>query len=132
MNSETILYIAYAVSALMLCFTVAIILFQVIPLQWREMKVRNGLAVLRKQLLSKGILDLTTALAAIVALGIRYLVDGIDARRYVVAFLLLTLSAGFLIRSILDRQIYRSNYTAKNKKLHDEFADREEEGVEKK
>lgn len=107
--------------AVMLHIVAAILtLAFIIPLQVKEVGVKNGLRKLRKQLLIKGVLSFIVILAAIFALTGRYfLPDG--ALRSAVIIFVLAHAIGIVGKSYLDYLIYHQQYTPKSKEMHEKI-----------
>lgn len=91
----------------------------VIPLQVKEVRVRNGLAKLRKQLLFKGALAFGTIAIAIVVLSLRYVINDLVTLRYITVSLVLLYAFVILAQTYIDYVIYRQNYTPENKRIHE-------------
>lgn len=116
-DSLQFLYIVYFVSIVVLVISVIITSFFVIPLQYKESKVRNGLLPLRMNLLKYGSTILFLSVLTIITLSLRFIVSG-DLARYMIVILILFYSIGFLYLSIIGARIWRTNYSAENKELH--------------
>lgn len=89
----------------------------VIPLQIKQAGVRNGLRLLRKQMLAKGFLALFIAIVSVVVLTLKYLYDG-DFLPVITTGLVLLHAVGILGKSIIDYEIYHHQYSEESKRLH--------------
>lgn len=98
-----------------------IVISFVIPLQMKEAGVKNGLAFLRKQLLAKGFLAITTIITAVLALTIRNVITDLDLARFLVSGTVLVFSLSILGKAIIDYKVYHQQYTDENKDLHARF-----------
>lgn len=120
-NSLTFLYVVYFISVAIHAFTLFFALAFVIPLQVREARVRNGLVKLRKLMLTGGIIIISLSMISILALTSRYYLDGVIVR-YVTVALILLHSLGFLSFTLIQRAIYKSQYSERQKDLHEKIA----------
>lgn len=121
MSSNEIALIFYAISIIVIFIAGAIVASTVIPLQWKEAEVKNGLRTLRKQMLAKGLLTLTIVTAALIALTIRYFITDLDLARIIISGLVICFALSLLGKALIDYKIYHQSYTPENKKLHEKF-----------
>lgn len=117
-NSLNFLYIVFFLSILIHVLSAVITLSFVIPLQVKEARVKNGLALLRKQLLFKGVLALVIIVVAICVLSLRYFIEDVPTLRYITVSLVLVHSLGILGKVWIDYQIYHQQYTPESKEFH--------------
>lgn len=106
-----------------------VILLFIVPLQYKESKVKNGLIVLRKILLTLGVIfDINNlALASVVITHFFF-------REYTALVLMLALIVkSFLnfVFSVLGYKMYHTQYTDKNKRLHEKIEAQEERDARK-
>lgn len=127
MDSLLFLYIFYFISIFLYVLTVIVTTAFVIPLQVKQAFVRNGLAILRRQLLFKGVLSLIVALVSILALTSRYFIDG-ELNRYVIVILILIHSTSTFGKSVIDLIVYHQQYSPENKLRHEKIEKMEEGG----
>lgn len=97
------------------CIVVALF---VIPLQVKEARVKNGLALLRKQLLAFGFLVATLAIVGATVLTLRYFVPDQETRMTITVMLVLAHSLGFLGMAVIGYKMYHQQYTDESKLLH--------------
>jgi predicted permease len=111
MNDASIvfLYVGFFISIGFEVATALFALFLVLPLQRREARITDKLVLLRKQLLTKGILAIIIAIASTIALTIRFFIDGIIYRYIIVTLILLHSVSGFA-KTYLDYKIYHKEY----------------------
>lgn len=128
MDSSAALYIGFAI-AIIIYITAAIITGAfVLPLQYKEARVQNGLALLRKQMLKRGILGETVIVTSILALTLRFFIEDVNILRILITFIILIHAIGLLGKSIIDLRIYKQQYTPAQKELHRRFAKEERKG----
>lgn len=124
MDSLTFLYIGYFISIGLYVATILLEASLVIPLQFKEAGVKNGLKVLREQLLMKGVVSLVVALTSVMALTSRYFLDG-EINRYVIVIAIVVNALGIFAKAFLDYRIYHQEYTEVNKQFHARVAEME-------
>lgn len=124
-NSFLFLYIIFALSIIILVIAGIVVAAFVIPLQYKESKVKNGLATLRKHMLIKGLLAETVILLAIFCLIARFIIPNADILRYLITGMILVFSLGLLGKALIDFKIYHQQYTPESKKLHERIAQME-------
>lgn len=90
----------------------------VLPLQFKESGVKNGLVTLRKQLLAKGIFAIVIDIVSIIALTSRYFINDPDISRYVIVTVIFLHAVGQFAKSVIDTKIYHSQYSPENTELH--------------
>lgn len=95
----------------------AILIIYLIPLQIAEAKVKNGLKILRIQLLLVGIALIISNLFSIFLI-IDTLITGAFESRFMSSLTQLLHGALFLALSILINSIYHSQYNEVNKERH--------------
>jgi small-conductance mechanosensitive channel len=127
MNSLTFLYIVYFTTIVVDVIAALITAAFVIPLQIKQNNVRNGLSRLRKQMLIKGVLSFAVIAFTIAALTARFFISELETLRYIIVTLILVQALGTLGKSIVDFQIYHTQYTEENKMKHAEIERLEEE-----
>lgn len=115
------LYIVFFISILLYVIAGFITAAFVIPLQYEQSKVKNGLRGLRKQMLLKGLFALTVILASIIALTLRFFPFDENILRYIIVTMIAIHAGGTLGKSIIDFKIYHTQYSDENKKLHEKF-----------
>lgn len=124
-NSLEFLYFVYSVSIVILSVSLFVSVFlNLIPLV-REVRVKNGLIPLRKLLFTKGLVKDVIQFVALLALTSRFYLEG-EIIRYVTVSLVFLFCLGFLILSLLDRQIYKLQFNERQKILHEKIAKLEE------
>lgn len=119
------LYIVYAISIIILISAGFIYAFLIIPLVWKLAKVKNGLKVLRQLLLSKSIIAECTILIALFSLTARFIIPDINLLRYIITFTILAFSLTLLAKAIIDRRIFKNNFSQKSQDLHEKFEEEE-------
>jgi hypothetical protein len=108
----------------------AIIFFAfIIPLQIKQVHVRNGLKLLRTELLVSGIILFLVNTIGLFIIVVRPYVDPVQLRIFT-DFIALFNSFGFFAIAIIKFQIYNSQYTPENILLH-EHLHKIEQRVEK-
>lgn len=120
-SSLLFLYIIFILSIIML--TVAGIIYAafVIPLQYKESKVKNGLSILRHQMLLKGILALVVIVISIFCLTARFIITDVTTLRYIITSAIFVFCLGWLGKAIIDYQIYHQQFSPKSKALHEKI-----------
>lgn len=98
----------------------------IVPLQVKEARVKNGLAMLRKQLLLYGITVSTLSLLNAIVLTTRFYVPE-SVRMAITISLIFIHSLGFAGLAVLGYKIYHQQYTDISKAIHAQI-----EKVEKK
>ena len=115
-----LIYILYITNILIHLLSVIITAIFIVPLQIREARVKNGLAVLRKQLLAFGVLVIVVGIASVIALTLP-----LFERNGITLYLSLTTvtihAFAFLGFAILGYQIYHTQYTDEIKEAHKEL-----------
>lgn len=129
-DSLTFLYIGYFVAIFLYIATFVLETSTVLPLQFRQAGVKNGLKKLRDQLLAKGMMTDLVAITSIIALTSRYFIDG-ELNRIVIVIVILTNAFGTFYKSYLDNRIYNQEYTEDNILRHEKI-DKFEKGLDKK
>lgn len=110
METQFWIYIIYALAILLMVVAILIESVVMLPLQFYEARVTNGLARLRKQLLIKGIaLVIVNLLALLFASWAVTHFDELMNPLYTGIFLLVN-SLGFFSIAIIDYRIYHQNY----------------------
>lgn len=109
-------------SVYLLCIVIAIAtlmvtLFFVVPLQVKKAGVQNGLSVLRKKQLAKGVLSLLMSVITVFVLSSRFFLDGVIAR-YLNTILILFFTLFWFIREVIESSIYHTQFTADQIDLH--------------
>jgi len=122
MTSLNILYVVYLISIIIYIITVFLDVAFVLPLQAKEARIKNGLTLLRKQLLLRGIVGILVALASISALASRYFPANTEVIRYIALFFVLVSALGSLVKAIIDYMIYHQQYSDESIKRHQKIA----------
>lgn len=120
MDSLTFLYTVYLISILILIVGVLINIAYILPLQIKQARVKNGLAMLRRLMLAQGFLNLLVGTLLISALTSRFFVHGEEAR-YIGVTLVLLISLGFLTFTSIWVAMYRQQFTPKQVELHEKI-----------
>lgn len=118
-NSTNFLYVTFFIS---ICLHVAagiIVAAFIIPLQFKEIRVKNGLVRLRKQMLTKGVLSLVVVVASVLALTSRYFIPDPNISRYIITTMILTHAIGTLAKSYIEYQIYHQQYSLESRQMHE-------------
>lgn len=97
----------------------------VIPLQIKEASVKNGLAILRKQLLIVGVIIILLNIISIAFIVLRVVVDE-SVYRFSSGALTIINAIASLGISIIAYQMYHQQYTPRQKELHKKIAKEEE------
>lgn len=97
--------------------TAVIFLCFIIPLQIKEARVKNGLAVLRLELLVSGIILFFVNTFGLSVIVLRYLF-GDSVVQKVTEFITIFNSIGFLFIACIKFHIYHREYTPENKQIH--------------
>lgn len=105
-----ILYLSAAITAL----------FFLIPLQFKEMLIKNGLIPLRIQMLRKGVLSFIVAMSGVVALTTRFYIDG-ELSRIIALIFVLVNSLGIFLIVLIGARIYRYHYSDESIEYHNEM-----------
>ena len=93
----------------------------VIPLQIREANVKNGLRSLRVLMLASGLVMIALNIVSIFVLTSRFFIPAGDLYRYLSVFMVLLHAIGFLAFAIIKRKMYRTQYSDKQKELHEKI-----------
>lgn len=125
LNSLEFLYAIYIFTIGLHLFAGVIVAAFVIPLQTKQAGVKNGLIKLRQQMLIKGLLAFVVITASVIVLSARFFVDDSEALRYAIVTLVLIHGLGVLGKSIIDYQIYHTQYSADSVEKHAQIAKRE-------
>ncbi len=112
-DSLTFLYVVYFFAIFFLAAAMFVTAGFVIPLQFKQAKVKNGLQMLRKQLLLKGVLSFLVCGIAIATLTSRYFIDG-EAARYFTVGLVFLFSLALFAKAFIDSRIYHQQYSAEH------------------
>lgn len=96
-------------------------LFFVVPLQIEKAGVKNGLSVLRKKLLAKGILSVLMSITTVLVLSSRFFIQG-EIVRYLNTTLILFFSLFWFVRELIEASIYRTQFTEDQISLHSKFS----------
>lgn len=121
-NSLDFLYGIYFITIIIHIVAGIITAHFVIPLQYKESKVKNGLLNLRKQMLIKGLLSFMIIVVTVIALTLRFFVKDPIILRYIITTMIFLHGVGTLGKSTLDLTIYHQQYTPEQKKLHEKIA----------
>lgn len=125
MNSLQFLYVVYGISIVLLVVSILVSVGFVIPLQIGQMGIKNGLVLLRRQLLTKRALGIIGSIIAILSLLSRFIFGNTDFARYVVVSLVFVFSLRDLVDSCIDSWIYHTQYTEKSIEFHRQVSDLE-------
>lgn len=128
-----ILTTLYLISILFHLFAFIICLAFVIPLQIKEAKVKNGLKMLRVQMLGSGLTIIFLSLMSMIALIIPIifaeqplysnLTRPIEMYQYISIIVVFLHATGFLILSLIKRAMYRQQYSDYQKAIHKKVND---------
>lgn len=94
-----------------------IVFYYIIPLQEQQVGVKNGLIKLRKQMLQKGVLSLIVVVTSILILALRIDPYGWPPSSYITLLIFLH-GIGIFAKTVIDYQIYHSQYSPESKDLH--------------
>lgn len=86
----------------------------VLPLQFKQAGVKNGLAWLRKRLLIKGLLAIGISVITIAVLSLRFFATDPNIIRILIVGLIFIHALFLLGKSLIDAAIYRQQYTPEN------------------
>lgn len=89
----------------------------IIPLQIKEAQVKNGLLILRRELLVSGVIMFLVNTIGLTIILLRYFF-GDAILKPAIEIISLFNSIGFLIIASIKYHIYNSQYTPENKRLH--------------
>lgn len=106
------------VNVVLRVITALIFAWFIIPLQIKQVNVKNGLRLLRIELLVSGIILFLINTIGLAIIVVRPLVDPVQLRQFT-DFIALFNSVGFLVIAAIKFQIYRSQYTPENILLHE-------------
>jgi hypothetical protein len=121
MNNIDVLYLIYFLAVGIHVIAGIITLAFVIPLQFQQTKVKNGLIMLRKQMLLKGVLSVIVAIVSVFALLGRWLpFDGV-LLQYAILLFISTHALGLLGKSVIDYKIYHQQYSEHSKNMHEKI-----------
>lgn len=133
-----ILTTLYLLAILLHVLALIICLAFVIPLQIKEAKVKNGLKMLRLQMLGSGLTIIFLSFVSIIALSIPIIfakrplysqpVEPIELYRIVSVFVVFLHALGFFILSLIKRAMYHQQYSDIYKRLHAKAEELEKEG----
>lgn len=128
-----ILTTLYLISILFHLFAFIICLAFVIPLQIKEAKIKNGLKMLRVQMLGSGLTIIFLSLMSMIALIIPIifaeqplysnLTRPIEMYQYISIIVVFLHATGFLILSLIKRAMYRQQYSDYQKAIHKKVND---------
>ena len=90
----------------------------VIPLQWKEAGVRNGLIALRRQLLTIGLVATFLNVLSIIFVLVRLFLDR-EMYMLLSAVLSVINGAGFLLMAVILYKVYHQQYSSEQKKHHE-------------
>lgn len=93
----------------------------IIPLQFRQSQVKNGLVRLRKQMLAQGVLSFTIALVSFVALFLRVIPYDHQLINFAITMFVATHALGLLGKSMIDYDIYHHQYSEISKEMHEKM-----------
>lgn len=113
------------ISTVIRVITGIILLAFVIPLQWKQANVKNGLRSLRKALLVSGIILFIVMETGLIIILFKPFVS-MKTNRLITDSIAIFNSVGFFIIAYIKYQIYHEQYTPKNIKLHEKIEKQEE------
>lgn len=116
--NDNILYTIYFFAVFLHVVAGILTMAFVIPLQFQQSKVKNGLVLLRRQMLIKGLLSLIVIIVSVFALMGRWLPFNGDTIRYAVLLFISTHAVGILGKSYIDYRIYHQQYSEHSKQMH--------------
>lgn len=111
-------YLMYVLSILFYIASFITATFFLVPLQFKQALVKNGLSILRRQMLRKGMLSIFVSLAGVIVLTSRFYVGNEIAQIIIPLFVLVNSFCFFLI-VLIGSRIYHYHYTDKNIRLHE-------------
>lgn len=130
-NSLLFLYTAFFIAITLNIIAGVIVAAFVIPLQAKEAGVKNGLLLLRKQMLTKGALSLMVIVSTILVLALRMTDPDPLIARYTVSALILIHAMGILGKSYIDYKIYHQQYSQVSKDMHERIEHLEKQDARK-
>lgn len=113
------------INTILRLITAFIFLRYIIPLQIKEANVKNGLLILRRELLISGVMLLLINSLGLCIILLRYFV-GDTIARIVSEVVTLFNSLGLFAVGLIKYQIYHQEYTPENKKKHDRIYELEQ------
>lgn len=128
-NALIFLYAGYLFSIFVLAVAGILNPIFVIRLQIQQAKVKNGLAILRRQMLGIGIVAEIVIVVALFCLTGRFFIHDPAILRYTITVAIMFFSFFVLAIIVIFIQVYNQNYSARNKELH-ELIDRLEKDEE--
>lgn len=121
MNLPEILRIIYILSIVILLVGAIINLIYIIPLQIKQAKVKDGLAMLRSLMLMQGVLNSAVGMVSVTVLTLPLIFYGKDISAITVA-LVFIFALGFFTFTAIWVIMYRQQFTPKQKRLHAKIA----------
>lgn len=121
LDSLTYLYIVFGLSVAILIIALAIHVFGVVRLQFREAQVKDSLQSLRYSMRTWGITMSIVMLSGIISLTARFFISG-EAARWMITTMVLIFCIGMLSSSLLWFRMLREKFSDENKELHDKIA----------
>lgn len=115
------LYASYFLVVPLLVMAAIIYAAFVIPLQYKESRVKNGLAVLRKQMLAKGTLAFATCVLAAFSIVGRFVFSDPVIWRYLIVTAIDVFAICMFGKALIDFRIYHQQFSEESKKLHEKF-----------
>lgn len=109
--------------------TAFIFLAFLIPLIFREAQVKNGLKVLRVELLLTGLLIFLINTVGLLIILFRYLGANVQLATDIISYFN---TFGFLAYALIKLKIYTQNYSAESKARHERYDKQEKRWQEKK
>lgn len=117
-DTLTLLYIFYFIAIVFYLIAIFLEASFVIPLQFKETGVKNGLKTLRRQLLSKGILSLIVGITSVLALTTRFFGLPVEWNRIIIVIVVVINAIGVVGKAFLDYRIYHQEYSSSSKTKH--------------
>lgn len=117
-HSLIFLYSIFFISIIVYAIAGLIQVALVIPLQYKESKVDNGLKVLREQMLMKGKISFGVIVLSIFALTVRFFILDTNILRYIITTMIFSHALCLFSLSYLDYRIYHQQYSDENKRIH--------------
>lgn len=123
-DSLLFLYIVYIYAIFFFIISIIVSVSMVLPLVWKQAKVKNGLRKLRYQMLARQMLGVALSITFVFALTSRFFISG-DLNRYIIVCMVLLSSLIILCKTLIDFVAYRQQFTAENISFHAKVEEQE-------
>ena len=127
-TSLNFLYIGYFFAIVIHVFSLVLRTFSVLKLQFKEVRVQDGLKKLRVQLLLSGVALELIEVVSIFVLTARYFVLG-DIARYSIVILIVLHALGLLINTLTWRAIFQEQFSEHSIELHEKIEELDKKGM---